>query len=112
MGLQKYRFDKEGGTHENGSRAVFSNWMGGPSLAGVRNCPVNNAPEAYGPDLRRTVYATGMADTFFSIPAACKIKGKTCRGFLSFENDRGYYFVPTEDFDWPYVSMKRMGGRQ
>ena len=45
--------------------------------AKVENCPIE------GTDLRRTCYATNYADTYFSIPARCTIKGKTIRGYFS-----------------------------
>jgi hypothetical protein len=48
--------------------------------AKVRNCPV------YRDDVRigcYTCYATGYADTYFSIPACTRIKGKYVRGYFS-----------------------------
>ena len=45
-------------------------------FAKVQNCPVE------GFDRRYTCYATGPADTFFSIPACTRIKGKHVRGFF------------------------------
>jgi hypothetical protein len=44
--------------------------------AKVQNCPIA------GTDLRRTCYATGYADTMFSVPARTTIKGKTVKGFF------------------------------
>jgi len=75
MGLQKFRFDKEGTKHPNGSIELITQWMGGPTLAGVKNCPTEFGP--------RMVYITGEPDTFFSIPASCKYKGKTYKGFVT-----------------------------
>lgn len=77
MGLQKYRADKADPPCGNGAIAWFSDW-GDPTLALVRNCPT-----PFGP---RTVYATGEADTWFSIPAKCSVKGKTITGFLTRED--------------------------
>ena len=55
--------------------------------AKVQNCPVA------GTSLRRTAYATGYADTFFSVPACCKVRGKRITGFLT-EEDGAIEFVP------------------
>ena len=48
--------------------------------AKVLNCPI------FGTDIRRACYATGYADTWFSIPACCRIKGKYIRGFFALDN--------------------------
>ena len=45
--------------------------------AKVRNCPI------HGTDLRLTCYATGYADTHFSIPACTRHKGKYISGYFS-----------------------------
>lgn len=85
MGMQKYRADFAGETSPNGAAPFYARWIGGPSLALVRNCP-NNAGIS-----RRTVYATGEPDTFFSIPAACSYKRKRISGFLTCE-DGDWFF--------------------
>ncbi len=54
--------------------------------AKVQHCPID------GTDLRRTCYATGYADSFFSIPARCQIYGKTVRGFFT-DRDGNPVFV-------------------
>lgn len=80
MGLQKYRAD-EAHVQVDGSVAWYARWMGGPSLAKVTKCRVTNA------DIPpRTVYITGEADTWFSLPAACRYKGRTIRGYVSWED--------------------------
>lgn len=61
--------------------------------AKVEHCPVR------GTSLRRTVYATGYADTFFSVPAVCRIGGRRVTGFLTLTDDAqtpdgGIEFVP------------------
>jgi hypothetical protein len=81
--LQKYRADVAGETCENGAQPWFARWMGGPSLALIRNCPT-----PYG---ARTVYIRSEPDTFFSQPAACRVKGKDIRGFITC-NDGNYEF--------------------
>lgn len=57
--------------------------------AKVQNCPVmvNGAEVA-----RLTCYATGYADTFFSIPACTRIKGKHVRGYFTQNDDGGAEF--------------------
>lgn len=81
MGLQKYRADEAGETCANGAQPFYTKWMGGPSLALIRNCPVDL--EGVTP---RTVYVTAEPDTFFSQPAACRIKGRDVRGYLTCED--------------------------
>jgi len=49
--------------------------------AKVQNCPICTVQ---GKELaRRTCYATGYPDTWFSVPACCKIRGKHVSGFFS-----------------------------
>jgi len=91
MGLQKLRADVKGQQHKNGAIPWYANWIGGVSLALVRNCPIRNTviDDGVSP---RTVYIQGEADTFFSIPAACRYKGKTLRGYLTLDQDQCYEF--------------------
>lgn len=58
--------------------------------AKVLNCPID------GTELRRACYATGYADTFFSIPACTRYKGKYISGFFTqtADNSGGVRFVP------------------
>lgn len=46
-------------------------------FAKVRNCPIA------GTDKRLTCYATTYANTFFSVPACTRYKGKHIRGFFT-----------------------------
>ncbi len=46
-------------------------------FAKVRNCPIA------GTSLRLTCYATGYADTYFSVPACTRYKGKYISGYFS-----------------------------
>jgi hypothetical protein len=55
--------------------------------AKVQNCPVQGAAR------RCTCYATGYADTMFSVPACTQIKGKHVRGFFTLD-DGAITFVP------------------
>lgn len=49
--------------------------------AKVKNCRVN------GLDRRYTCYATGFADTYFTVPACTRIKGHYIKGFFTLEGD-------------------------
>jgi len=49
--------------------------------AKVRNCIIE------GTDVRLTCYATGYADTYFSIPACTRYKGKHIRGYFTNRDD-------------------------
>lgn len=55
--------------------------------AKVENCPIA------GTDRRLTCYATGYADTFFSVPACTRMNGKHVRGFFTL-SDGAIEFVP------------------
>lgn len=76
MGIQRYRFDKTGEPQPNGAIPLYTVWMGGPSLAGIRNCPCDDG-------VRRTVYIMAEADTYFTQPAAVAVNGRTRRGFVT-----------------------------
>jgi len=79
-------------------RFEFSNgaigWSpGGPMdclgpWAKVQNCPVDGETRRY------TCYATGYADTFFSVPAVTRIRGKRVVGFFIKDGDGAAKFVP------------------
>lgn len=56
--------------------------------AKVKNCPIDGRP-----GLRLTCYATGYADTYFSVPACTRYRGKHVAGFFTL-NDDGVKFVP------------------
>lgn len=45
--------------------------------AKVQNCPI------VGTGLRRTVYATGYANTYFSVPACTRYRGRYIAGYLT-----------------------------
>jgi hypothetical protein len=82
---QRFRFDIVGETQANGSIPVYTKWLYGPTLAGVRKCP---CPDG----IARTVFCQSGPDTFFSIPAALRIKGKYTKGFIT-HNENGYEFT-------------------
>lgn len=56
--------------------------------AKVQNCPIA------GTGLRRTCYATNYADTFYSVPAVTRYKGKRIKGYFSQSMDGGAVFNP------------------
>lgn len=61
-------------------------------FAKVQNCSI------YGTDVRLTCYATGYADSWFSVPACTRYKGKHVRGCLTrkdWQDDSGaWHSVP------------------
>jgi hypothetical protein len=104
MGLQRYRADKQGAKQANGGTPWYSEWMGGPTLALIRNCFISNAPLDLTSELSnpRTVYVRGVADTFFTIPAACRyscIKGREriLKGYITIDENGEYYFVAEKE---------------
>lgn len=58
-------------------------------FAKIQNCPIE------GTDLRLTCYATGYADTWFSVPACTRRRGKYIRGFFT-GREGGPVFVPMD----------------
>lgn len=76
--MQKYRADRSRAMPD-GSVQWHAEWLGGPTIAKIQNCRLDSLAG----DMRRTVYATGEPDTFFSIPAVCKIQGCRVRGYLT-----------------------------
>ena len=60
--------------------------------AKVRDCPIQ------GMDGKRlTCYATGLADTFFSVPACTRYRGRYIGGFFTTNSD-GIEFVPYDRY--------------
>jgi len=59
--------------------------------AKVRNCPIGDS------DYRLTCYATGHANTYFSVPACTRIRGKYVRGFFATDSDGGLHFYPMKE---------------
>lgn len=79
--MQKYRADI---SHPQNDGAVIwqSQCIGGPSLAKIDNCRLDNLAG----DMRRTVYITGEPDTYFSQPAVCRLAGCRVRGYVTNED--------------------------
>jgi hypothetical protein len=59
--------------------------------AKVQNCPID------GTDIRRTCYASGYADTYFSVPANTRYRGHYISGFFKMDHD-AISFVPYARF--------------
>lgn len=93
MGMQKFAA-REKFEFANGAIG----WRpGGPMdclgpWAKVQNCPIA------GTDLRRTCYATGYADTFFSVPACTRVNGKYVGGYFSQDSEGGAVFHPMDRY--------------
>ena len=83
---QRYRADTSE-KQPDGSIHWYAQWMGGPTLSKINNCRI------HGVDYRLTVYVSAEPDTFFSIPANTRRKGKYIKGFLTTDDD-GYIFHP------------------
>lgn len=60
--------------------------------AKVENCPIDGTA-LDGKEVRRTAYATGYADTYFSIPACTRYRGRYISGYLTYK-DGACVFVP------------------
>lgn len=76
--MQKYRADTSS-TQKDGATVWHAKWMGGHTLARVNNCRLENLSG----EMRATVYTISEPDTYFSIPAVCKLMGKRVRGYLT-----------------------------
>ena len=90
--MQKFRADKKGDADINGAIPFYAIWFGGPTLAKILNCPV----ERLSKPRTSAVYITGEADTYFSLPACTRIKGKYIRGYVTGTED-GHVFRPYDD---------------
>lgn len=88
--MAHYRLDREANVQENGSIPVVTDWMGGPILAAVRNCPIA------GTDLRRSARITGEPDSAFSQPAYVTVGGLRVNGYIT-GDEQGYEFRAYDD---------------
>jgi hypothetical protein len=87
MSMQKYRADFSK-AQPDGATLWFAKWMGGQSLAKIENCRLENLVG----DMRATVYITGDADTYFSIPAVCSLKSCRVKGYVTCDDDGNHVF--------------------
>jgi hypothetical protein len=60
--------------------------------ARVTDCPIDGFP-----GLRLTAYATGHADSYFSVPACTRYRGHHIGGFFTVRDD-GVVFVPFDRY--------------
>lgn len=82
MASLKYRVDREE-TNEHGQVLGFTEWMGGPTLARVKNVVCHDGKQ-------RTAYVTGEPLTYFSLPARVNIGKTSVNGSLA-ALDKGLY---------------------
>lgn len=80
--VQKYRADRAE-KQQDGASVWYADWMGGATVSRINECRCANLLGPNGVDMRSTVYVTGEADTFFSIPAVTSIKGCRVRGYVT-----------------------------
>lgn len=85
--MQKYRADISE-TQADGAVVWSADWMGGPTLAKIVNCRLENLAG----NMRRTVYITGDPDTYFSIPAVCKLMGCRIKGYVTGDGEGNLVF--------------------
>lgn len=85
--MARYRSDRAT-KQADGAILWHAIWIGGPSLAKVENCRLENLEG----DMRRTVHVTHEADTWFSIPAECSIAGCRVKGYLTSDSDGNVVF--------------------
>ncbi len=87
MAMQKYRADVSE-KQADGATVWKACWMSGRSLARINDCRLENL---HG-DMRSTVYITGEADTWFSIPAVCRLMGKRVNGYVTEDGEGNLVF--------------------
>lgn len=94
MGLQKYHTfgNAPPEPRDNGAICIYGSTMWGRHLAKIQNCPIDCDVMPIPP---RMVYITGEPCTYFSQPAATQYKGKTLRGFITFEDSGPVFRVYT-----------------
>jgi len=83
--MKKYRFDKECEQQPNGSIPVITEvevWVGQPTLAGVKNCPVD-----FPGVTARTAYITGEPNTQWSCPARIRFRGNRVNGYVRYDGE-------------------------
>ena len=94
MSMLNFRADFSRTDEINQAILWFSNWFGGPTLAKISNCPI------HGTDKRLTVYITGHPDTWFSVPAATRYRGKYIAGYVTYDSELGHHFRPMDAYKY------------
>lgn len=79
MASLKFRVDREE-TNDHGQVIGFTDWMGGSSLARIKNAVCEDGS-------LRTAYITDSPDTFFSVPARVNVGKRSVTGFVTVEDD-------------------------
>ena len=87
MGMQKFLALES----ENFANGAVGWKQGGPTdclgpFAKVQNCPIHGFQREDGSELRLTCYATDYPDTYFSVPASTRYKGKYVGGYFTVED--------------------------
>lgn len=72
---------------DDGATLYFAQWLGGPTLAKIKNCRLANLAG----DMRRTVIITGVPDSAFSVPAETKIAGCRVRGYVTSDDGQAVF---------------------
>lgn len=85
--MQKYRTDISK-PQSDGATVWYARWLGGDTIAKINNCRLDNLAG----DIRRTVYSTGEPDTFFSIPAVCRLAGCYVKGYITGDGEGNLVF--------------------
>lgn len=105
MGQKFYASPADKHAYPNGAIAFHSGGVhcfNNGTFAKVRNCPiVCEGLEG----LRLTAYATGYADTFFSIPACTRYKGVHIGGYLT-NADSGIEFRVYDRFKAKLIALQ------
>jgi hypothetical protein len=78
MASLKFRVDREE-VNEHGQIIGFTDWMGGPSLARIKNAVCEDGS-------LRTAFLTDHPDSFFSIPARVNVGKRSVAGFVTQED--------------------------
>lgn len=81
----RFWFNKDDSTSYPDGSVVYRTHGPFSTVARVANCLCEDGK-------RRTVYATGYGDTFFSIPAEVRVTGRWVSGFLT-SDDGGWRFT-------------------
>ncbi len=87
MGMQRYRADKTT-PQADGATLWRTEWLGGPTLAKIENCRLENLVG----DMRANVFITGEPDSYFSQPAVCSLFGKRVRGYVTSDDNGNLVF--------------------
>lgn len=80
--MQVYRADVSF-PNPDGSILWCAKTIFGTHLAKIENCRLDSLEG----NMRRTVYITGEANTYFSVPAVCMIQGCRVKGYVTHDSD-------------------------